>query len=264
VAALLGVRHYDGGAGTKMVEEEGTLTLPNNLAPPVLSLDVPTKTVDRGTDLTLTVAVTWKGDPKDYLIKVPKLTLPEGVKLGEISSSSTSENENTKLQYHFPLKLEKEGSLKLGPVELAYSPRTGGKELFSRNEGLTVEVTRRNWAPLIGSLLGAILVFSLGGFWLSQRKKPAGVAGSVNRDWSEPFEQVRQLKMNGRKSEYMAALLKLNLELDQESGAKNPATQSLLEKLEFGGSALSETDLVHFEKRVELAVRKQTLKGEDS
>jgi peroxiredoxin len=263
VAALLGARNYDANAGIKMEEEGGTLSLPNHLAPPVLSLEGVPKQMTRGDSLNLAVAVTWKGNPKDYIIKVPKLTLPDGIRQGEVSSSSTSENESTTLRYHFPLKFEKEGSLKVGPVELAYSPRAGGKELFSRNEGVTVDVQKTDLARILLPLIFLLILLSAGTFWFLRRKKPKALSEKTGRSWSEPYEEIRQLKMNGKRNEYMIALLKLDLALEEEAGTKNRAAQSLLEKLQFGGAALSETEVMNIEKRVELAVRNQTLKAEE-
>ena len=59
-------------------------------------------------------------------------------------------------------------------------------------------------------------------------------------------------------NEYLAALLKLNLEIDETAGTKNPTVASLLEKLKFGGISLSDAELTSFEKKIERAIKEST------
>jgi len=259
--ALLRFREYDApDGGIKMVDEGGSLSLPNDLAPPELSVSFDAKRLKKGETAPLTVFVTWKGNPKDYLIGPPKVTLPEGVTQGEISSSSTSENESTTLSYRVPLTLPKEGSHKIGPIEMAYSPRRGGKELFSRHEGLSVDVEKEDPARTLVPAACALGFVLMGGFLFWYRNRRPGPASTprARRDWSAPFESARQLKMKGERQQYAAALLKLALQIDEEAGARNAAAAALLEKVEFGGHALSEAELAGFEKRVEKALKESS------
>ena len=164
-------KYGDTDIGMKMAEEDGALSLPNNLVPPQLEVSLNPNELKQGAIVPLTVEVTWKGNPKDYLIKVPRITLPTGISQADVSSSSTSADENTTLRYHFPIKLETEGNHKIGPIELSYSPRQGGKELFARIEGVSIIVEKKNWARVVIPVLCAIFV---GAGWLlfQKSKKP--------------------------------------------------------------------------------------------
>lgn len=226
-----------------------SVVLPDNLKPPSIEL-ISGERNHNG--IPFKVKVSWAGSSKAYLIKPPKITLPEGVKSTALASYSSA-GESASLIYSTDLSFPGPGDYLIGPVELAYRARLGGdKELFSRATAVSVTIpkTDRTVWFVVGTLLLLALAACFGVYGLRKKRNfasPQPLKTSKKELWAE----VRQRKAKLGERAYAVELMRVAQTVFDEDANK---ISELIEKLRFGGAVLGPAELASWEKKIEQRV----------
>ncbi|MBG07240.1 MAG: hypothetical protein CME68_00640 [Halobacteriovoraceae bacterium] len=242
-------------------------SFPKDLLPPVMKVS-PLKIEDSifktGGVHTLKLAVTWPGDSRRYLIKVPKVKFPKGIKSMGVRSTTGLRDGQSVLEYHYPFEIREKGNFQIGPIELSYSPRSGGPERFSRHPGISLNVIDQ-WGRLGWKELGfvvCLLSISVLILFLKREKKGKKVfsSGEECSSWINEalFEELQRMKMEGKQKEYVLKLIELNRRLSLQKGLDGKEEKDLLEAHKYGGGkAVDEMKVRFLEKRLEQEVKKE-------
>ena len=239
----------------------GAVDIPKDLVPPKVEIHLQKDLFTVGEVVPLEVLVSWEGDARQYVLKTPKLILPDGVSLGLVSSSTSSNILKATLRYKFPLTIEKSGEYSLGPVELSYKSRSGGAEQFSRASVVKITVEKGLvFAYLYTVILpaGALMVLLIvGGAVFYKRAKKRNNAlkenASQNHDFSSEIQWVFASKMNSKGNQYEVKLLELYLkiikdkELDEQEQDK---VTRAIEQTRYAGHRISSEEISYYEKNV--------------
>ncbi len=242
-----------------------SVELPNNLIPPSIKVILPDRepqVVD--TPFELQVELSWQGDARMYSLKTPKLTLGEEVFLGNVSSQSTSNVGSSILRYRYPLTVKTPGKHMIGPVELSYSPRGGGKELFSRADAIEILVKDsffvENWLYLL--FIGTIILLTILGFILflaKKRKKVAADSASKDCQLYQEAIAVQGLRRTASEAKYEAELIRFVVRAEPSSN-EVVKLEVLLQEITYAGKKLTPTEKNYYEKKL----RKHIEKSDDN
>ncbi len=231
---------------------KGGVPIPEKLIPPELDVEK-LDGLFSGDTSVLQIKIHWKGDPNKYLVKVPKVTFPEGIVLqGSISSGSHADEKEAILYYSYPLNFNKEGLFHLGPVIMSFQSIYGGAEQLSRHPGIDVEVKSRPrgiYYFTLAILLG-VVILGLRLFVFKKKLKKSDLSVSVMTDWQSQLQDIGRLRLEGRKKEYSLELLQLYMNTHADNGEKNSKILALIEKVRFAGFELSEAELDYYEKEI--------------
>ena len=241
--------------GGKLAKKSENFAFPKDLLPPVMKIKKLRSDIKKGENVRLSLEIKWPGDSRRYLIKVPRLKVPKGIELQNISSSTGQKNGHAFLEYHYPLLIKEAGKYRLGPVELSYSPRTGGPERFSRHPGVDLEVKKgQGWILWASSLL-VLLIISFSLLFKKKKKK----VQKVQEDWvnEELLADLRKMKMEGRQRDYVQKLIEFNKKLSLELGKDGKEEEDLLQMHKYGGSQIDELKMRFLEKRLEEKIGKE-------
>ncbi len=241
------IKHYDPDTAPDLTPD---------LIPPKLKMGPLPSRIQVGVPFPLDVEVVWEGDSSQYLIKTPKLTVPAGVQLGDVRTSSSSKTGTAAVFYHYSLTASKEGKLALGPLELAYQSRRGGKELFARKEATEIEispgVSATTWIVISGS---AASVLGLLGFAFQRRKRITTRLPAEEKDspafFAEHLEGAKRLKLEGKKREFCLRLLELKVATSKARGENLTPWIQAQERARFGGVLPSDEELSRWERELE-------------
>lgn len=232
------------------------------LAPPELEIIPLPSPPEVNKSFVFDVVIHWKGKVEDYLIKVPKLTLPEGVKAEGVSSESRLREGESQLIYSYVLTPTRLGEFRLGPIELSFSPRYGGGEQFTRIEGIDMTPIKSPLSVGFWSMVGIIfllIMFGGGGFYYSaiRKKKNQQMMNANSHDqWPASFITIKQQKVHLTHHQYTKTLLEfyINYHIAQKKEVKKE--EGVLELLNYGGRQLSHDDVLFYEKNLEKIFRK--------
>lgn len=240
-----------GGGGSTPIHED--------LAPPKIKIVSESRDFKPKKYQNIDIAIQWKGDSSKYIIKVPKIKTPDQVKIGKVSSSTQSTSGSSTLFYHFPISFTEEGKYHIGPIELSYQSRFGGKELFTRLNGIEIEVKKGTY-PLslllgIGGITISLLIL-IGYTIFKRRKKTAKPSENIksNEEFQEDYQSLRKFKLSGDRKSYTAKLIQLILEVIEEFKIDDPEKVELinfLEKVNYAGIEVADTTLRTYEKKLE-------------
>ena len=239
-------------------EVKESIELPNDLAPPEMALVLAERAFNLNDKFPLEVQIKWKGDFQKYLIKVPQITLPEGIKQGDISSSTSSINGAAILSYQIALQSTAAGNYRIGPVELAYQPRQGGQEQFSRLTGIDITITalpiwKRPLVIVLAILTLALVIASVS--WLVIRRgKSRAIAEPSTKNYSGQYEELRKSKPHVTTRQYSLALIRLVAEQKRELREGDVRVNALAEIMAYGDMSLSNEEIRHYEKYMEKAI----------
>lgn len=236
-------------------EKDQGLTLPENLTPPAIDLVVDENQLIVDREQTVTVSVNWRGRADQYLIKVPKLELPESVTQQSVSSSTDSKNGRSVLNYHFQLTPTKSGKVLFGPVELSYRHRNGGKELFTRISSRELEVRQAGFAHMTSlmAIMAAVVFFGGLGVIVVKRASKAHKVATANlqvpiNDLERKIQAIKHLRISGQSRDYSEQLLLL---VSQVFPNEVSDIDKQLEGIRYGGMTLPENQSRRFENLVE-------------
>ncbi len=255
--------------GKKVGGNKESFSFPKDLLPPVMkvsSLKPENNIFKVGGVHTLKVSITWPSNSRRYLIKVPTVRFPKGLNSKGVTSTTSIREGQSVLEYHYPFELKEKGNYQIGPIELSYSPRSGGAERFSRHPGISLSVASR-WGALswmefafVVFLLFCAVLFL---FWRHKRKgKKTFHPGEENFSWINGllFEELQRMKMEGKQKEYISKLIELNRKLSIEKGLDGKEENALLETHKYGGGkAVDEMKVRYLEKRLEHEVKKEDI-----
>jgi peroxiredoxin len=257
VGELLKLKGFEEDEIAKISSGE-TFELPNDLQPP--SLTLANKSRYEQMDVQFDLLIGWPGNPEDYLIKVPQMTVPESVSLGPIFSSSKSRGQTSELTYHFPLTFNGEGTYQIGPIEVSYMPRAGGKELFARLSGQTIEIKRAQmspWSAVAATLAAAFIGLTIFWRWKSKSTAPQMLSAHSHLDIEEKWLEAKKLRIQGGKELYAQSLIEILIEVRKNDGEPRD-TQSLkavLESIKFGGQKIADAQLKSYERELESTLK---------
>lgn len=249
--------------------DKGSFSFPKDLLPPVMnvgSLKSENNIFKVGSIHTLKLAVTWPGDSRRYLIKVPKVKFPKGLKSRGVTSTTVLRDGQSVLEYHYPFELKEKGNYQIGPIELSYRPRKGGPERFSRHQGISLNVISSwenlGWQEL--AFVVCLLFISVLLLFLVQKRKGKKVKSIAQESssWINEtlFENLQRMKMEGKQQEYISKLIELNRKLSLEKGFDGNEEKDLLETHKYGGgNAVDEMKVRFLEKRLEQEIKKDEL-----
>lgn len=234
------------------------IELPNNLLPPVISLKDPVKNIGVNKAFNLTFSIDWPLAANQYFIKVPTLDLKDAqIKLAGVSSKAYSlASGKSRLEYTYKLSVAQNGKFHIGPLTLAYRPKRGGKELFSRHPGVDIEIKtfwiRYKNELLIGlGLFFLTLIMGLVFYKVRFKKNSNGKMNDASLnldDIKNSMNQIKRHRLEGNDKLYSYELLKIHKEL-ANNGHLGPVLEvdSLMEQVKFSGVALSTPKLKQFE-----------------
>ena len=255
--------------GKKIGGSKESFSFPKDLLPPVMKVN-PLKAKKGifkiGGEHTLKLSITWPSSSKRYLIKVPMVKFPKGLKSKGVTSTTSYREGQSVLEYHYPFELKEKGNYQIGPIELSYRPRNGGSERFSRHPGISLNVSGR-WETLGWQELGFVVcLLSFSVLLLFLRKKRKGKRelnlAQESLSWiNEPlFEELQKMRMEGKEKEYISKLIELNRKLSLEKGFDGKEETDLLETHKYGGGkAVDEMKIRFLEKRLEQEIKKEEL-----
>lgn len=154
--------------------------------------------VRAGKPFSLTIMAQWEGDASRYVVKPPKIELPEGIVKHAVSSSSGREGDTNHLTYRWELLANKKGHFDSIPVKVSVLEK-GGKEpseMETSTDPLVVDEARWMGIPLITilfSLAAAMLVFGgLAWIVLKRRKGASTVQPHDEEDTGLQLEALKQ------------------------------------------------------------------------
>ncbi len=116
------------------------LALPADLIPPTGRAELPAGQVRVGESAELWVHVDWDGDPDQYTLLTPQLTLPPGLEQASVGASSSSLDGIQRVTYTFQLDAVAAGDYPLDPIELRFTPLGRSAPLYTRLAGPTLGV----------------------------------------------------------------------------------------------------------------------------
>jgi peroxiredoxin len=246
---------------------DSELSLPEKLHPPKLNIIKPEGDYHANSWIPLEIEIRWPGSSRDYIIKVPKLTVPEKVKIGKISSIASSRLGNLILRYKFPIMTELPGKYKIGPVDLSYKSRYNitGSDLNTRIPALTIEVIQSYVYTILivgGILLFLCIIFLI--FWFKkirpQKNKGKKLGEQPIRKFEAEFKKLKKEKISCSRQQYSIRLLEYALEMvTAQPSFKKRIEQDFsqldirnkLEKIRYGGDSFLDNELERLEKTIE-------------
>jgi len=247
------------------------VALPVSLVPPTAEVALGKASPQVGETFPLDIRVRWDGDLEDYILKPPKVSLPDGVEQVSLSGSSSSETGAQIVTYRAVLRGLEAGDYALGPVELRYTPRFEQSPVSARVEGPRVQVL----APVspfsgVGLVMtGALGAVGLVALVLIRRRRRGG-------DNESPVDELTRLqgvldgakrsRMDGDAASCVESLLEVCSTLgeeDETSEALSAQLRELLERVRFGGARPAVSELDRLERQVELRVRSLSPHPED-
>ncbi len=237
--------------GTSQREQ---IELPNNLIPPAISIKVLGNEFVVGKVIEVEVAVSWEGEARQYILKTPLLTTDEKIKHGEVFSTSSSDVSKAILRYIYPLTVTEAGTYKIGPAELSYAPREGGKELFSRASTINL-VVEQSFLMRYGLMILILLILLLGGSVLlikrrAKKKAEKKIATKlqeskilINNSWFLLYFE----RLSLGKKEYVCALLEFYREV---VGMDISKIKAIIDEVRYAGKMLSAEEISYYEKQI--------------
>lgn len=234
-------------------EVESGVILPDNLKPPMIKLSGIKKNFKTNKDYILDVVVKWEGDPKQYLIQVPKVEHPAAIEFGTVNSSSDSKDGNSHVRYHFPIRVAHEGKYLIGPIELGYQHRAGGKTLSTRIPAVEIEFKKSSDLKLILVVVGVFVALVIGFIIFLRRSKSSQKSDAVAEEFRREecirlYEKVRLHEVQGANKDYILGVIELAFRIDPDLKERN---RGLLESIRYGGVDLPEGHIRVFVKVVE-------------
>lgn len=254
-------------AGTAMTDLD-------KLAPPALAINL-NRAMPRVNEwVTAEIKVRWTKDntSSQYLIKVPKLQVPDGVTVGNASSVTDSVQGQAELTYRFPLKFSKPGDYEIGPIDLSYWTRGGDPttEQTTRLAAIRVKVFKRAlpWYVWLGGIvLGLALTGTLLAVYLRHKKK-AHLQNVQKIDlvaqWSDLYKALRQDKWRGDMQKYCCGLIDIGTQMAngrQVLGSDLDLVNRMKaqrEQIRFGGMLPTMDEVGALEKYIEKNLNEQT------
>ena len=253
---------------------EGDGLSATKLLPPKLEI-IPPESFATGQWLPFEVHVKWPGPSSMYLIKVPKLEIPEGVQVGKISSSSESSGGHSILNYHFPIFFKEQGSFKIGPVDLSYRSRQSqlASDQTTRNPGMTVKIAKPSFPLWILVSVATLVFLFIVTFVIRKRFRSKGLdhKGSNKNEtiesWSSLLQQAKKHKVEGKTKEYCLELFSVcwqirrkhpHIESRRHDVEMLDRVESLLEGIRYGGKLPQESEISRMEKIVEWSLNEES------
>ena len=147
---------------------------------PNLSLTLEQKSIIAERPFFAELAISWEGDPEQYLVENPSLTLPQGITLTSSSSSTSAKGDAHLLRYRYILYPTAPGSYVLDPVEISYWEKNASGVQTVRTDTLTMKVSSLTEVAITRYRIPALLMLIfislfMAAFVLSKRKKKAGL-----------------------------------------------------------------------------------------
>ena len=260
LVAFKSLKELHGGQIAKTSEG---FSFPKELAPPVMKIKKGKGSLKEGDVYNLSVEIKWSGNSRRYLIKVPRITLPKGIELKKVWSSTMQKNGQSILEYHYPLALKEAGSYRLGPLELSYKSRAGGLEQFSRHPGFDLVVKKAwgkmRWGSLIGGILCLMGLISLFILKKKAKKKLTPLKGPHFFINENLLSSLKKMKMEGKQRDYTQGLIEWNKKLSIEKGLDGKEEEELLQLHKYGGAKIDDLKIRFFERRLEDEIKKEEL-----
>jgi hypothetical protein len=240
---------------------------------PRVSLALDKNTISPQKTFSCELAVSWEGDPDQYLVDRPHLKFPEGITAVGSSSSSTTTGNSYTLRYRYDLQAEKKGTYVLQPVAISYWAKGNNTEEKVSTDELTIEVTSfnllqfgRNWLVPVGftiiliSLFGTLIVVKSKKRRRSRhQKKPPSLKSLIERDLS----YCSACKIKGDWESYIQKALAIRNQLPIDVKGLETLDR-LAENIRYGGfrPTTEEIDLIH--RQLEQAVKSAFTTNQDS
>jgi len=230
------------------------IELPNNLIPPYIEIKIPKGQQRVGEIINVEVAVAWHGDAYRYVFKTPTLALDSKIKVGDVFSTSSSDVKGSVLRYIYPLTIPEAGAYKIGPAELSFSPREGGKELFSRSTAVDISVELTFIAKFGWIIL--LLLFIIGGvIWFLYKKYKQKMASTIFASQAkeakiavvERWERIQAGRVQVARRDYCVELLAFYVEV---VGVEVAKVESMINEIRYAGQELSNEELSYYEKQI--------------
>ena len=245
-----------------------TVSLPIRLTPPSAEVALSDRSPTLGSTFDLDIRVFWSGDFEEYLLRTPRVAIPEGLEQLGVSAQTRSESGRSVVTYSVSLRAREPGRFALDPVELRYVPRFEQEPVSTLIDGPKIEIAApaSTWGP---AGLGIASVALLGGgalAWWGRKRRSRLEESTV-----DPLETVRgsceaarHARFEGQGAVAVAHLHAAVAGLAEKKAEPSPAAESepqlesllaelsvLDEACRFGGAKPPPRDLDKLQRRVE-------------
>jgi len=213
------------------------------------------------------LTISWEGDPDQYLIAPPQITLPEGIEEKGSSFSTISKGKYYILKYKYNLYAKKTGEYELKPIEISYWEKGNNREEKLRTKSLPFQVTSFSITQLmryrsLGVLLVILLGLSISLIVLYKKKKRATENQKsditiTSEEILGELEQCNAYKIKGDWGNYLKKAVSIQNKLcaQGERGKIIEELDTLAERLTYGGlcPTAEEINLIH--RQLERAIK---------
>lgn len=240
---------------------------------PRVSLSLDKKTISPQRTFSCELAISWEGDPDQYLVDRPHLKFPEGISEVGSSSGSITNGNRYILRYRYDLQADKEGTYVLEPAAISYWAKGKNTEEKVNTEELTIKVTSfslpqygRNW--LLPVTLTIILISLLSTLIVVILKKRRG---NRHQNHTKPLKEVirrdltycNDCKIKGDWESYIQTALAIRNQLPMNVKGLE-ALDKLAESIRYAGfrPTTEEINLIH--RQLEQAVKSAFTNNQDN
>lgn len=244
------------------------LLLPSPLvAAPAVSLSLGTDHITTGKPFSSTLTVSWKGDPDQYLVEPPHLTLPENIEEVGTASRSITRGDHFLLEYSFELRAGREGDYVIEPVAISFWAKGATTAETVKTESLHFTVTAfsltrflKYWQVTgIGIIFLSLFITIIVLFTKKKREKrnPGRVTPSLQETITRELQSCSSYKITGDWEKYltMAIAIRNKLPTEQRGGKAMETLDRLAEKVHYGGLHPTTEEINHIQRHLEHAVR---------
>lgn len=216
-------------------------------AAPQVEATLPAATVSTGAPFTLSITVSWQGDPDQYIIVPPEPELPEGVERISSSFASSASADMQRMHYTFFLRALNKGAYTIQPAQVKYWARGEEKESTAASGEITFKAVRfalvENHTARMFIICLVLLTAAVAGmgFVVVRRKKArmqkqAAERGTgADKQAAELLQICRQSKLRGDYAEFFKTALDLARMVAPQDSALTGSLAAMFEKVQFGG-----------------------------
>lgn len=234
---------------------------------PAVSLSLNKDTIYANRNFSLELILSWEGDPDQYLIAPPHITLPTGIEEIDSSFRSVSRGDRYSLYYRYDLLARQEGDYRIQPIEISYWEKGNNQEETIKTKALHVKVTSFGIRNLGGDwLLFVLTVFLLSlfvGLIVLYKRKRGGVHDqqldhAIKREMIlEELNQCSAYKMQGDWENYLKKVISIRSKIPalHEDKENMRVLDSLLERVTYGGFYPTTEEINLMQRKLERALR---------
>ena len=234
-------------------------------AEPQVETSLSDETAAPGAPVTLSVDISWKGDPEQYIIAPPQPELPDGIEQISSSFSSSARENEQRMQYRFVLRAAGEGAYTLKPVAVKYWARGQSQESTATGPEISFKavrfsVLRNTGAALTAGAAGLAIAAVCAGLLIIRKKRrqitTAARAPSPSERIAQLLQTCRTSKLSGDYSLFYESAISLCELMPGQEGVRQDTLPAALEQVRFGGLRPPAEDVERLLRQLEKGAEK--------